>query len=84
MNQGQGRAEWGFEQPDPAEDVAAHCRGLDQMTFKGPFQAKTFCESVPAGGFQGAKHASTKNQPHHLQSHLGGNNNPAHFTSGYI
>lgn len=26
------------EQPDLDEDVPAHCRGLDQVTFRGPFQ----------------------------------------------
>jgi len=33
---------WGSEQPDLVKHVTAHCRGLDWMTFKGPFQPKLF------------------------------------------
>jgi len=38
----QGQVGWGSEQPDPAEDVPAHGRGLGWMDFKGPFQPKPF------------------------------------------
>lgn len=29
-----------FEQPDQADDVPAHCKGVGQDDFKGPFQTK--------------------------------------------
>ncbi|PKU34471.1 pol- hypothetical protein [Limosa lapponica baueri] len=42
----QGQVGWGSEQPDLVEDVPAHCRGLDWMTFKGSFESKLFYDSM--------------------------------------
>jgi len=39
----QGQVGQGSEWPHPVEDVPAHCRGLDWMASKGPFQPKPFC-----------------------------------------
>ena len=36
------QAGWGSEQPDVAVGVPVHCRELDQMAFKCPFQLKRF------------------------------------------
>ena len=33
----QGQVGWGSEQPDLFEGVPAHCREVDKMTLKGPF-----------------------------------------------
>jgi len=38
----QGQVGQGSEQPGLVEDVPAHCRGLDYMTFKSPFQLQLF------------------------------------------
>jgi len=43
----QGQVRRGSEQHGLSEDVPAHCRGLDQMTFKGPFQPKPFRVWIP-------------------------------------
>jgi len=32
--------------PDGAVGVPVHCRELDQMALKGPFQLKQFCDSM--------------------------------------
>jgi len=45
----QGQVGRGSEQPDLAEDVPAHCRGLDWMALKGPFQPKPFHDSMILG-----------------------------------
>ena len=42
----QGQVRGGSGQPDPGEDVPAHCRGLGWMAFRGPFQPKPFCDSM--------------------------------------
>jgi len=42
----QGQVGWSLEQPDPGEDVPAHCRGLGWMASEGPFQPKAFYESM--------------------------------------
>ena len=36
------RSGWGALSTDGAVGVPAHCRGLDQMAFKGPFQLEPF------------------------------------------
>ena len=41
----QSQVGWGSEQPNRAVGVPAHCRELDQITFKGPFHLKEFCVS---------------------------------------
>ena len=41
-----GQVGLGSEYPDPGEDVPAHCRGLDWMALKGPFQPNPFCDSM--------------------------------------
>jgi len=40
---------WGSEQPGPAEDAPAHCRGLGYMAFKGPCQPKPVYDSMKFG-----------------------------------
>jgi len=42
----QGQVGQGSEQLGLVEDVPAYCRGMAQATFKGPFQAKPFYDSV--------------------------------------
>jgi len=42
----QGQVRQGSEQPGLVVDVPAHCRALEQMTFKGPFQPKLFYDSI--------------------------------------
>jgi len=42
----QGQAGWGFEHPGLMEDVSAYCRKLELNDLKGPFQPKTFCDSI--------------------------------------
>lgn len=37
---------WAVSCPDAAEDVPAHCRGLDSLAFQDPFQPKLFCSSM--------------------------------------
>lgn len=37
---------WAASCPDAAEDVPAHCRRLDLLTFRDPFQPKLFCSSM--------------------------------------
>jgi len=41
-----GQVGQGSEQPDPLEGVPAHCRGLEYKTFNGPFQLKSFYDSM--------------------------------------
>ena len=36
----------GLRGPNGAIGVPVHCRGLDQMAFKGPFQLKRFYDSM--------------------------------------
>ena len=36
----------GLWAPDGAVGVPVHCRGADQMAFKGPFQLKQFCDPM--------------------------------------
>jgi len=45
----QGQVGWGSEQPDPAEDVPAHGRGLDEIALKDRFQHKLFYDSSSFG-----------------------------------
>ena len=42
----QSQAGQGSEQPGLVEDIPAHCRCLSQMPSKGPFQPKTFYDSM--------------------------------------
>ena len=42
----QGQVGQGSEQPDLVEDVPAHCRGAGLETSKGPFQPKSFYDSM--------------------------------------
>lgn len=42
----QCQVEWSSKQPGLAEDIPAHCKQLDCMAFKAPFQPKLFCSSV--------------------------------------
>jgi len=41
-----GQAGWGSEQPALGEGVPAHCRGLDSVASKGPFQPKALYDSI--------------------------------------
>ena len=42
----QGQAGWGFEQPGLEGGVPAYSRGLELSDLKGPFQPKTFYDSM--------------------------------------
>jgi len=42
----QGQVGQSSEKPDLVKDVPAYCRGIGQMTFKGPFQPKLFYDST--------------------------------------
>ena len=42
----QGQVGRGSRQPALVEDVSAYCRGLSQMTSKGSFRHKAFCDPV--------------------------------------
>jgi len=41
-----GQVGRGSEQPDPVEDVPAHCRGVGLDALKGVFRHKPFCDSL--------------------------------------
>ena len=54
----QGQAGWGFEQPSLVGDVPAYSRGLELDDLKGPFQPKTFHDSmIPYKRYVEVKHA---------------------------